>query len=129
MGRRRSKVQASWPLRQPRRRVHAKDLGHVAERVGTTRPVVEIGGLTLGDGFQGLLPWGLIDNRPYLRCLHGRGLCLWRGGDLASAGDVFRRMLWLNPHDNQGARFNLAAVEAGHSWEAAGAEEDDVPGR
>lgn len=90
---------------------------------------IEIGGLTLGDGFQGLLPWGLIDNRPYLRCLHGHGLYLWRGGDLASAGDVFRRMLWLNPHDNQGARFNLAAVEAGHSWEAAGAEEDDVPGR
>jgi hypothetical protein len=93
------------------------------------RSGIAIGGLTLGDDFQGLLPWGLIDNRPYLRCLHGHGLCLWRGGDLASAGDVFRRMLWLNPHDNQGARFNLAAVEAGHSWEGVGAEGNDVPSR
>lgn len=90
------------------------------------RTGLEIGGLTLGDDFQGVLPWGLIDNRPYLRCLHGHGLCLWRGGDLASAGDVFRRMLWLNPHDNQGARFNLAAVEAGLSWAVAAAEDADA---
>jgi len=75
-----------------------------------------IGGLALGEDFRGLLPWGLIDNRPYLRCLHGHGLCLWRAGDLEAAGEVFRRLLWLNPHDNQGARFNLAAVEAGTSW-------------
>jgi hypothetical protein len=26
-------------------------------------------------------------------------------------------MLWLNPTDNQGARFNLAAIEAGKTWE------------
>jgi hypothetical protein len=35
-----------------------------------------------------------------LRCLHGNGLSLW-----------------LNPSDNQGARFCLAAVEAGQAWE------------
>lgn len=27
------------------------------------------------------------------------------------------KMLWLNPSDNQGARFNLTAVEAGKTWE------------
>jgi hypothetical protein len=37
-----------------------------------------IGDLTLGPTFRGALPWGLIDNRPYLRCLHGKGLALWR---------------------------------------------------
>lgn len=26
-------------------------------------------------------------------------------------------MLWLNPSDNQGERFNLANVEAGRTWE------------
>jgi hypothetical protein len=78
-----------------------------------------IADLTLGDDFHGLLPWGLIDNRPYLRCLEGYGLTLWRTGDLAGARDVFQRMLWLNPHDNQGARFNLADVEASRSWEEA----------
>ncbi len=89
------------------------------------RTGIEIGRLTLGDDFQGVLPWGLIDNRPYLRCLHGHGLCLWRSGDLASAASVFRRMLWLNPGDNQGARFNLAAVEAGLSWADASAGDAD----
>jgi hypothetical protein len=24
------------------------------------------------------LPWGLIDNRPFLRYMQGYGLCLWR---------------------------------------------------
>lgn len=80
--------------------------------MGTT-----IGGVSLGKDFDGVLAWGLIDNRPFLRCLHGVGLCAWRLGDLRVAKAVFARMLWLNPSDNQGARFNLAAVEAGKTWE------------
>jgi len=75
-----------------------------------------IGELSLGKSFTGVLPWGLIDNRPYLRCLHGLGLCAWRLGDLRAARAVFTKMLWLNPGDNQGARFNLAAVDAGKTW-------------
>jgi len=73
--------------------------------------------LTLGKSFDGVLPWGIIDNRPFLRCLHGTGLCAWRLGDVRTAKAVFTRMLWLNPSDNQGARFNLAAVNAGKTWE------------
>jgi len=65
---------------------------------------LHIGGLSLGDGFDGLLPWRYIDNRPYLRCMHGYGLCLWRLGSFDEAERVFRRMLWLNPSDNQGAQ-------------------------
>ena len=76
-----------------------------------------IGALTLGTDFDGVLPWALIDNRPFLRCLHGLGLCLWRLGDMKEAAKIFTRMLWLNPSDNQGARFSLANVEAGHTWE------------
>jgi hypothetical protein len=78
---------------------------------------VGIGELTLGANFDGVLPWGLIDNRPFLRCLHGLGISSWRVGDRGRATAIFRRMLWLNPSDNQGARFNLAAVEAGRTWE------------
>jgi hypothetical protein len=37
---------------------------------------LRIGELSLGDEFDGLLPWGLIDNRPFLRCMRGYGLCL-----------------------------------------------------
>ncbi len=91
---------------------------------GLDRAGLAIADLTLGDDFRGLLPWGLIDNRPYLRCLEGYGLTLWRTGAAAGARDVFRRMLWLNPYDNQGARFNLADVEAGRSWDEGTASED-----
>lgn len=78
---------------------------------------VAIGDLTLGHGFKGVLPWGHINNRPFLRCLHGLALCFWALGDLRKAGEIFERMLWLNPSDNQGARFCLLETAAGTSFE------------
>lgn len=77
---------------------------------------MRIGELSLGQRFDGVLPWGLIDNRPFLRCMHGYGLCLWRLGRKPEAIRVFRDMLWLNPSDNQGARSLLEEVLAGRSW-------------
>jgi hypothetical protein len=74
---------------------------------------LRIGELSLGDGFDGVLPWGHVDNRPFLRCLHGYGLCLWRMERFDEARRVFDRMLWLNPWDNQGVRFLSEAVRAG----------------
>ena len=84
---------------------------------------MSIGAFSLGRKFDGVLAWGLIDNRPFLRCLHGVGLCSWRSGIAREAAAVFRKMLWLNPSDNQGARFNLAAVEAGKTWEEMAGDE------
>ena len=75
-----------------------------------------IGELSLPDGFDGVLPWGLIDNRPFLRCMHGLGLCLWRLGREGEAATLFERMLWLNPSDNQGIRFLLPEIRAGEPW-------------
>jgi len=76
-----------------------------------------IGQLSLGDDFDGVLPWGFIDNRPFLRCLHGYGLCRWRLGDLSKAEQLFEQMLWLNPSDNQEIRFILDEVNKGLSWD------------
>jgi hypothetical protein len=78
---------------------------------------VRIGELSLGAGFDGVLPWGHVDNRPFLRCLHGFGLCLWRLGRFEEAERVFHRMLSLNPSDNQGVRFLIAEVGARIPWE------------
>jgi hypothetical protein len=75
-----------------------------------------IGELSLGMGFDGVLSWGWIDNRPFLRCMHGFGLCLWRLGRFKEAGDIFDRMLWLNPSDNQGVRFLIGDVAANVAW-------------
>ena len=77
---------------------------------------VKIGEISLGKDFSGLLPWGYVHNRPFLRCLGGYGLCLWRFGRMRDAEKVFTRMLWLNPTDNQGARFNLYNVKEGNAW-------------
>lgn len=83
---------------------------------------VRIGELSLGARFSGLLPWGCVDNRPFLRCLHGKGLILWRLGRLKEAEQVFERMLWLNPADNQGAGFCWLDVKAGRSWRSSASE-------
>lgn len=69
-----------------------------------------------GDGFTDVLPWSRINNRPCLRCMHGYGLALWRAGRTDEARDVFERMLWLNPIDNQGIRFLRARLRAGGAW-------------
>lgn len=78
---------------------------------------LRIGELSLPANFDGVLPWGLIDNRPFFRCLHGYGLCLWRLGRTEEAIGTFTRQLSLNPPDNQGARFVIGNLRAGRSWE------------
>lgn len=90
---------------------------------------VAIGWLTLGSAFDGVLPWGFLDNRPYLRCLHGSGLCYWRLGFFPEAKRVFERLLWMNPSDNQGARFVLPAVRAKRDWQDFTDEEEGRKGR
>ncbi len=77
---------------------------------------VRIGELSLSSTFDGVLPWGLIDNRPFLRCLHGFGLCLWRLGRFEEAAGIFDRMRWLNPSDNQGVRFLVDDVRSRKPW-------------
>ncbi len=77
---------------------------------------VRIGELSLGAGFDGVLLWRMIDNRPFLRCLHGYGLCLWRLGQFKEALAVFERNLWMNPPDNQGVRMLVEDVRAGRAW-------------
>jgi tetratricopeptide (TPR) repeat protein len=79
---------------------------------------VSIGELSLGKSFNGVLEWVQIDNRPYLRCLHGYGLCLWCLRQFSRALEVFERILWLNPSDNQGVRALIADVRAKRQWDS-----------
>jgi len=76
-----------------------------------------IGELSFPPDFDGFLLWGSIYNRPFLRCLHGYGLCLWPLGNFVDARRVFERILSLNPTDNQGVRDCLRSVVAGLGWE------------
>ncbi|HJS92137.1 MAG TPA: tetratricopeptide repeat protein [Steroidobacteraceae bacterium] len=97
---------------------HAPDRAMLHYEIG-----VRIGELSLATGFDGVVLFGHLYNRPFLRCLHGYGLCLWRLGQLREAEQVFERMLSLNPTDNQGVRICLNDVRKGRRWEEAQAEE------
>jgi tetratricopeptide (TPR) repeat protein len=81
---------------------------------------VLIGQLSLGEKFEGVLSWRMIDNRPFLRCLNGLGLCLWRLEQFEEAESLFVRLLWMSPSDNLGVRFLLAPVKARELWTPEG---------
>jgi tetratricopeptide (TPR) repeat protein len=57
-----------------------------------------------------LLEWGWLDNRPFLRCLHGLALVRYEKGEIDEALELFHELLSLNPNDNQGVR--SIAIEA-----------------
>ena len=78
---------------------------------------VGIGELSLGPNFEGMLLWGHLYNRPFLRALHSYGLCLWRLGQVDKARRVFERLLALNPPDNQGVRSCWDDIRTGLPWD------------
>lgn len=53
---------------------------------------------------EDLLRWGVLDNRPFLRCVHGLALCFFDGGNLAKGIELFEFIISANPNDNQGVR-------------------------
>ena len=56
------------------------------------------------------LEWGWLENRPFLRCLHGLALARYDDGEIEEALGLFQELLSLNPNDNQGVR--AIAVQA-----------------
>jgi tetratricopeptide (TPR) repeat protein len=91
--------------------------GRPADAIRHYEAGFRIGELSLPKDFDGVLSWGWIDNRPFLRCMHGFGLCLWRLKRFDEAQDILQRMLWLNPSDNQGVRCLVDDVRAKVVWE------------
>lgn len=52
--------------------------------------------------------WGILETRPYMRALEGLAHSLWVLGEREQALAHYRRILELNPGDNQGVRYQLA---------------------
>lgn len=50
------------------------------------------------------LPWGILENRPFLRVFHSWGLQLLEENKVSDAVLVFNDILSMNPNDNQGIR-------------------------
>ncbi len=53
--------------------------------------------------------WGLLATRPYMRARSGLAQALWMAGHRDEAIGHYRELLRLNPNDNQGNRYLLAA--------------------
>jgi len=53
--------------------------------------------------------WGILETRPYMRARAGLAQCLWELGEREEAIAHYKEMLRLNPNDNQGIRYLLAA--------------------
>ena len=86
----------------------------------SVRAHIELGFLMVTERFPKWpkrLEWGDIDNRGYLRIIQAKADWSWDQGDTEMAEDLYRLLLRLNPHDNQGVRYVLAALYAGLSGE------------
>jgi tetratricopeptide (TPR) repeat protein len=103
------------------------DEGHIVEALRHfERAQAAAEARTIGDPTEYPNPFWLdVDSRPFMRALHGRGLCLWRLGRIDEARQVFAWMMELNPNDNQGARFLLHDLDEGLSWEEGMAREEE----
>ncbi|MER5356551.1 hypothetical protein ABT093_40305 [Kitasatospora sp. NPDC002551] len=98
---------------------------HLKEALAWYEAAVAVGEASLPMIFHGRLPWSEMDNRPFLRAVHGLALALWRLGRFNSAELVLVSLLYLNPTDNQGARELLADVRAHRRWHPGITETDD----
>lgn len=82
------------------------------EALAYYKQAVEVGAEALGPAaFQEYAGhfWGFVETRPYMRARTGLGEALWVTGEKDAAIQNFREMLELNPGDNQGIRYVLAA--------------------
>ena len=54
--------------------------------------------------------WADTETRPYLRALYGRAMAEWQQGRFEQTAADLKRILQLNPTDNQGVRFLIPLV-------------------
>ena len=94
--------------------IHAETQG---ERIALFREAVVIGERLFAPAFaeEDFAWWEYLGTRPWLRAQHNLGLALMSAGANEEAAGVFKRLLALNPNDNQGVRMLVLqlAAEAG----------------
>lgn len=96
-------------------------LGLMEERVGNYEKMrkhyelsVKIGSLTVNRKLKRpILKWSIIENRPFLRSLHGYGLALAHLGLGHEALQIFEWCYEICPMDNLGVRFLIDGLKQG----------------
>ncbi len=64
----------------------------------------EIGSKLIPKDFDGTINWGFLENRPFLKTMHGLGLTYEFVREYERADQIFDQLLKYNPGDNQGIR-------------------------
>jgi len=60
--------------------------------------------------------WGYLENRHIMRALENYAIyCCWEEGKVDEALDIFKKLLQVNPNDNQGVRYHILAIRMGLS--------------
>lgn len=60
------------------------------------------------DSFE--IPWGYVGNRPYLRAIYAYGVWEFEHGNYEEATTQFKKLLEINPNDNQGVRYHAVST-------------------
>ena len=63
------------------------------------------------------MPWGFLENRHILRTIEQQAFFYWTCGQIDEALNIFRKLLKMNPHDNQGIRYNILAIRMGLNFD------------
>lgn len=87
--------------------------GNILKAMSLYQKAFDIGKSVLPENFKGKLPWSWLDNRPFLRSVHGLALTFLRNGEIARAQNLLEWLLKLNPDDHLGARFILEDIKHG----------------
>ena len=70
----------------------------------------------LPQDFDGLFLWIQIENRPYLRALHGLCLILWKMEKYGESVKIAEKLLRICPTDNLGIRFIVDKIKNHEEW-------------
>lgn len=62
------------------------------------------------------IEWEIIENRPYLRALHGLCLVEWRNKNFKEAEGLAKLLLKICPNDNLGVRFIIDEIKQKKEW-------------
>lgn len=83
--------------------IHAETL---AENLALLKEAVSVGDSLWAPYMKrkDMVWWGFIGTRPYMRALHNLGLALEDAGQQPEAEKLYRKLIRLNPNDNQGIR-------------------------
>ena len=69
-----------------------------------------LGTAAIPPGYSGLIEWIDLDNRPFLRAVHGAAICYLRRRHWHKAIPLLEDLLAWNPNDNQGIRYLIGSV-------------------